>query len=188
MPEADATATGSRPHGFTRKVHHLKPAPGHVPHVVPQLRHRPRALVLGEYLELVLTRSSATRTGLTIRTFLACWKSRSGLPVVWWHGTEHRPGGNPAGHSRRCAARAGRSPRPAGRSWSRTFQTKCALACKDVRSEMMKPAKNTICLWYDGGAEGRPRRFYARTFPDSSIGADPPRPGRLSIRQARQMY
>ena len=34
----------------------------------------------------------------------------------------------------------------------------------------MKPAKNTICLWYDGGAEDA-ARFYAETFPDSSVGA-----------------
>jgi 2-polyprenyl-6-hydroxyphenyl methylase/3-demethylubiquinone-9 3-methyltransferase len=31
-------------------------------------------------------------------------------------------------------------------------------------------AKNTICLWYDGAAE-EAARFYARTFPDSSVGA-----------------
>ena len=31
-------------------------------------------------------------------------------------------------------------------------------------------AKNTLCLWYDGTAEDA-ARFYARTFPDSSIGA-----------------
>jgi predicted 3-demethylubiquinone-9 3-methyltransferase (glyoxalase superfamily) len=31
-------------------------------------------------------------------------------------------------------------------------------------------AKNTICLWYDGGAEDA-ARFYAETFPDSSVGA-----------------
>ncbi len=30
--------------------------------------------------------------------------------------------------------------------------------------------KNTICLWYDGDAEGA-ARFYAQTFPDSSVGA-----------------
>lgn len=35
---------------------------------------------------------------------------------------------------------------------------------------MAKQAKNTICLWYDGGAEDA-ARFYAETFPDSSIGA-----------------
>ena len=35
---------------------------------------------------------------------------------------------------------------------------------------MAKPAKNTICLWYDGGAE-EAARFYAATFPDSSVGA-----------------
>lgn len=35
---------------------------------------------------------------------------------------------------------------------------------------MLKPAKNTICLWYDGDAE-EAARFYARTFPDSSVEA-----------------
>ena len=40
---------------------------------------------------------------------------------------------------------------------------------KQGRGEMPKPAKNTICLWYDGGAE-EAARFYARTFPDSSVG------------------
>ena len=34
---------------------------------------------------------------------------------------------------------------------------------------MIKPAKNTICLWYDGDAEDA-ARFYAKTFPDSSAG------------------
>jgi 2-polyprenyl-6-hydroxyphenyl methylase/3-demethylubiquinone-9 3-methyltransferase len=34
---------------------------------------------------------------------------------------------------------------------------------------MVKPAKNTICLWYDGSAE-QAARFYAETFPDSSVG------------------
>lgn len=35
---------------------------------------------------------------------------------------------------------------------------------------MATPAKNTICLWYNGGAE-EAARFYADTFPDSSVGA-----------------
>ncbi|MFY0990588.1 VOC family protein [Halomonas sp. C05BenzN] len=35
---------------------------------------------------------------------------------------------------------------------------------------MTTPARNTICLWYDGGAE-EAARFYADTFPDSSVGA-----------------
>ena len=35
---------------------------------------------------------------------------------------------------------------------------------------MKTPAKNTICLWYDGSAEDA-ARFYAATFPDSSVGA-----------------
>ncbi len=34
---------------------------------------------------------------------------------------------------------------------------------------MAHPAKNTICLWYDDDAEGA-ARFYAGTFPDSSVG------------------
>ncbi|MEO8577358.1 MAG: VOC family protein [Gemmatimonadales bacterium] len=33
---------------------------------------------------------------------------------------------------------------------------------------MMKPAKNTICIWYDRDAEDA-ARFYAETFPDSSV-------------------
>ena len=33
---------------------------------------------------------------------------------------------------------------------------------------MIKPVKNTICLWYDGDAE-EAARFYAETFPDSSV-------------------
>jgi 2-polyprenyl-6-hydroxyphenyl methylase/3-demethylubiquinone-9 3-methyltransferase len=34
---------------------------------------------------------------------------------------------------------------------------------------MSAPAKNTICLWYDGGAE-EAAHFYAKTFPNSSVG------------------
>ena len=41
---------------------------------------------------------------------------------------------------------------------------------------MAKPAKNTICLWYDGAAEDA-ARFYAKTFPDSSVGAIRRAPG-----------
>ena len=37
-------------------------------------------------------------------------------------------------------------------------------------ANMMKPAKNTICLWYDGAAE-EAARFYASTFPDSCVTA-----------------
>ncbi len=35
---------------------------------------------------------------------------------------------------------------------------------------MRSPAKNTICLWFDRDAEIA-ARFYAETFPDSSVGA-----------------
>src|SRR4051795_1216478 len=35
---------------------------------------------------------------------------------------------------------------------------------------MGTPAKNTICLWYNRDAE-EAARFYAKTFPDSSVGA-----------------
>jgi predicted 3-demethylubiquinone-9 3-methyltransferase (glyoxalase superfamily) len=41
---------------------------------------------------------------------------------------------------------------------------------------MSKPAKNTICLWYDGGAE-EAARFYAATFPSSSVDAVHRAPG-----------
>jgi predicted 3-demethylubiquinone-9 3-methyltransferase (glyoxalase superfamily) len=41
---------------------------------------------------------------------------------------------------------------------------------------MAKAAKNTICLWYNGTAE-EAARFYAATFPDSSVGAIHHAPG-----------
>ena len=41
---------------------------------------------------------------------------------------------------------------------------------------MTKPAKNTICLWYDRDAE-EAARFYAQTFPDSSVDAVHHAPG-----------
>ncbi len=41
---------------------------------------------------------------------------------------------------------------------------------------MMEPAKNRICLWYDGDAE-EAARFYASTFPDSAVGAVHRAPG-----------
>ena len=40
----------------------------------------------------------------------------------------------------------------------------------------MSPAKNTVCLWYDGAAE-EAARFYAATFPDSSVDAVHKAPG-----------
>lgn len=41
---------------------------------------------------------------------------------------------------------------------------------------MMKPAKNTICLWYNGEAE-EAAQFYAELFPDSSVDAVQRAPG-----------
>jgi 2-polyprenyl-6-hydroxyphenyl methylase/3-demethylubiquinone-9 3-methyltransferase len=41
---------------------------------------------------------------------------------------------------------------------------------------MTKIAKNTICLWYEREAE-EAARFYAKTFPDSSVGAVHRAPG-----------
>ena len=41
---------------------------------------------------------------------------------------------------------------------------------------MTTPVKNTICIWYDGGAVDA-ARFYADTFPDSSVGAVHRAPG-----------
>lgn len=41
---------------------------------------------------------------------------------------------------------------------------------------MSAPPKNTICIWYDGGAEAA-ARFYAQTFPDSHVGAVTRAPG-----------
>ena len=41
---------------------------------------------------------------------------------------------------------------------------------------MATPAKNTICLWYNGDAE-EAARFYAATFPDSSVEAVHRAPG-----------
>lgn len=43
-------------------------------------------------------------------------------------------------------------------------------------TDMPIPAKNTICLWYNGGAE-EAARFYADTFPDSSVDAVHRAPG-----------
>lgn len=38
------------------------------------------------------------------------------------------------------------------------------------------PSKNTICIWYDGAAE-EAARFYATTFPNSTVGAIHRAPG-----------
>jgi predicted 3-demethylubiquinone-9 3-methyltransferase (glyoxalase superfamily) len=45
-----------------------------------------------------------------------------------------------------------------------------------MEEEMIQPAKNTICLWYDNDAEAA-ARFYAKTFPDSAVGGAYRAPG-----------
>jgi predicted 3-demethylubiquinone-9 3-methyltransferase (glyoxalase superfamily) len=45
-----------------------------------------------------------------------------------------------------------------------------------MENAMTMPAKDTVCLWYDGSAEDA-ARFYADTFPDSSVGAVHRAPG-----------
>ena len=47
----------------------------------------------------------------------------------------------------------------------------------------MAIAKNTICVWYEKDAEAA-ARFYAATFPDSSVSAVHRR--RATIRRARR--
>ncbi len=44
------------------------------------------------------------------------------------------------------------------------------------KNDITMPAKNTVCLWFDGGAEDA-ARFYAETFPDSSVGTVSRAPG-----------
>lgn len=45
-----------------------------------------------------------------------------------------------------------------------------------ILQEIDMTSKNTICLWYDGGA-AEAAQFYARTFPDSAVGAMHRAPG-----------
>ena len=45
-----------------------------------------------------------------------------------------------------------------------------------LKGEEMPKHKNTICLWYDKDAE-EAARFYAKTFPDSTVGAVHKAPG-----------
>lgn len=51
--------------------------------------------------------------------------------------------------------------------------------CGLTDGRCLKPAKNTICLWYDRGAEDAEdaARFYAATFPDTSVDAVHRAPG-----------
>jgi len=61
-------------------------------------------------------------------------------------------------------------------AFASTSLTPASGSSSQWRNEMAKPAKNTICLWYDHDAEGA-ARFYAKTFPDSSVGAVHKAPG-----------
>jgi predicted 3-demethylubiquinone-9 3-methyltransferase (glyoxalase superfamily) len=60
---------------------------------------------------------------------------------------------------------------PNGNPSTNTLKRACGVpAAPDPRGRQMakKVAKNTICLWYDHDAEAA-ARFYAATFPDSSV-------------------
>src|SRR4249920_378596 len=59
--------------------------------------------------------------------------------------------------------------RPYGRP-RKCRSSQCRWLFTTRRNDMAKQAPNTICLWYDGDA-AEAARFYARTFPDSSVGA-----------------
>jgi predicted 3-demethylubiquinone-9 3-methyltransferase (glyoxalase superfamily) len=48
------------------------------------------------------------------------------------------------------------------------------MGSKEQKGHAME--KNTICLWYDKDAEAA-ARFYAKTFPDSAVGAIQHAPG-----------
>jgi predicted 3-demethylubiquinone-9 3-methyltransferase (glyoxalase superfamily) len=50
------------------------------------------------------------------------------------------------------------------------MQNRYSLTPESARRPFGVMKKNTICLWYDHDAEGA-ARFYARTFPDSTVGA-----------------
>src|SRR6266511_4226019 len=60
------------------------------------------------------------------------------------------------------------------KAWTRilAIMTPSAQLCLHsvTKGQAMAIAKNTICLWYDKDAEAA-ARFYAETFPDSSVGA-----------------
>jgi 2-polyprenyl-6-hydroxyphenyl methylase/3-demethylubiquinone-9 3-methyltransferase len=48
------------------------------------------------------------------------------------------------------------------------------------------PPKNTICIWYDGGAM-EAAEFYAKTFPNSAVGAAHYAPGDYPMGKAGQV-
>src|ERR1051325_3633771 len=50
------------------------------------------------------------------------------------------------------------------------FSAPARRARRRVANRGVPMKKNTICLWYDHDAE-EAARFYARTFPDSTVGA-----------------
>src|SRR5690348_18506316 len=62
------------------------------------------------------------------------------------------------------------------RNSDRTEDVQAGIDPFDGERDKTKPAKNTICLWYNRDAE-EAARFYAKTFPDSSVGAGHRAPG-----------
>src|ERR1700742_3308372 len=67
---------------------------------------------------------------------------------------------------RKHATSAGRIPCEISAAWS----SRKSINSEEAKEKAMTIAKNTICLWYDKDAEAA-ARFYAETFPDSSVRA-----------------
>src|SRR5690606_25942862 len=63
-----------------------------------------------------------------------------------------------------------RLPKPSSRGAGSLVRKRPEQVSCRKENEMSTPAKNTICLWYNHDAE-EAARFYAETFPDSSVDA-----------------
>ncbi|MDR6536659.1 putative 3-demethylubiquinone-9 3-methyltransferase (glyoxalase superfamily) [Variovorax soli] len=80
------------------------------------------------------------------------------------------PLGGPQWHAERRASRPLRGPK------LRTVERDTPANFSPIAKELFTMAKNTICLWYEHNAE-EAARFYANTFPQSSLGAVHRAPG-----------
>jgi predicted 3-demethylubiquinone-9 3-methyltransferase (glyoxalase superfamily) len=78
-------------------------------------------------------------------------------------------------HPRLCGVRVGQ-PGAGALRLTVTMRTKRGKISRRCKAKGQAMAKNTICVWYDKDAEAA-ARFYAETFPDSSVGAIHRAPG-----------